>query len=165
MPATELPALTAWRNAAFDLRREITATAEAIADARSVHGEQIIRTDAPWRVVEAVAHSHYCLAIADVARVLGVARQTAHPFVHAAARQGFLELMPNPHDRRILQLLLTPRGKAELAVADRRESSWLNALLNGLGDRDMAVTAHVLRIIRQRLQRDARELARRKRRG
>ena len=165
MPATELPALTAWRNAAFDLRREITATAEAIADARSVHGEQIIRTDAPWRVVEAVAHSHYCLAIADVARVLGVARQTAHPFVHAAARQGFLELMPNPHDRRILQLLLTPRGKAELSVANRRESSWLNALLNGLGDRDMAVATHVLRIIRQRLQRDARELARRKRRG
>ena len=103
--ATELPALTVWRNAAFDLRREITATAEAIADARTIHGEHIIRTDAPWRVVEAVAHSHYCLAIADVARVLGVARQTAHPFVHAAARQGFLELMPNPHDRRILQLL------------------------------------------------------------
>ena len=26
-----IPALTAWRNSAFDLRREITATAEAIA--------------------------------------------------------------------------------------------------------------------------------------
>ena len=163
MPATELPALTAWRNAAFDLRREITATAEAIAEARTIYGEQVIRTDAPWRVVETVAHSHYCLAIADVARALGVARQTAHPFVRAAVRQGWIDLVPNPHDRRLLQSLLTPRGKAELAAADKRESSWLNVLLNGLGDRDMAVTTHVLRIIRQRLQRDARELARRKR--
>jgi DNA-binding MarR family transcriptional regulator len=160
-----IPAVTAWRNSAFDLRREITATAEAIANARSVYDEQIIRVDAAWRVVEAVAHSHYCLSIADAARVLGVARQTAHPFVRAAAREGLLNLEPNPDDRRILQLILTARGKAELNAADARESTWLNVLLNGLADRDMATAAHVLRIIRQRLQRDARDLARRRRQG
>jgi len=34
-------------------------------------------------------------------------------------------------------------------------------LLNGLGDHELAATTHVVRVIRQRLERDARELARR----
>jgi hypothetical protein len=36
-------------------------------------------------------------------------------------------------------------------------TAWLNALLNGLDDRRLAITVHVLRVIRQRLLRDERE--------
>ena len=71
-----------------------------------------------------------------------------------------IELVPNPHDKRILQALVTPKGRAELAAARTAEEIWLATLLNGLGDHDLKATLRVVRVIRQRLERDARELER-----
>jgi DNA-binding MarR family transcriptional regulator len=98
------------------------------------------------------------LAIADLARALGVRRQVAHELAHSAARKNLIELAANPQDKRILQALLTPRGRAELAAARIAESVWLTTLLNGLGDHEMTAATHVVRVVRQRLERDAREL-------
>jgi DNA-binding MarR family transcriptional regulator len=100
------------------------------------------------------------LAIADLGRALRVRKQTARELAHAAVRAGVIELAPNPDDKRILQLLLTPRGRAELAAARTAEEVWLALLLNGLGDHELAAVTRVVRVIRQRLERDARELAR-----
>jgi DNA-binding MarR family transcriptional regulator len=72
-------------------------------------------------------------------------------------RAGVVDLEPNPHDKRILQLLLTPTGRAQLAAARSAESLWLTTLLNGLGDHELTSAAHVVRVIRPRLERDARE--------
>ena len=54
---------------------------------------------------------------------------------------------------------LAPRGRAELAAARTAEEIWRATLLNGLGDHELKATTHVIRVIRQRLERDARELA------
>lgn len=84
-------------------------------------------------------------------------RQTAQPLCHAAAVTGYVELLPNADDRRILQLCLTPLARAELAHVRLTEAVWLQVLLSGLGDHDMARVTHTLRVIRQRLERDLRE--------
>lgn len=102
-------------------------------------------------------------AIADLGRALRIRKQSAHDLAHAAARRGFIELAPNPDDRRILQALLTPRGRAELTAIRSVEKLWRITLLNGLADQPLATATHVVRVIRQRLERDARELARPKR--
>jgi DNA-binding MarR family transcriptional regulator len=150
------------RFAEQELIGEITNAARRIADARDWNGQPVFRTDGVWRVLATVASSSYCLAIADLARALGVRKQAAHELAHSAARAGVIELASNPQDKRILQALLTPRGRAELADARTAEAVWLAALLNGLGDHELATTTHVVRVIRQRLERDVRELARRK---
>ena len=150
------PRLDPWR-AAAELIFEITATAERIAAARNWAGERAQRADRTWGLLEALERSRYCLAIADVARALGVKRQTAHELVHATAAAGYIELLPNADDRRILQVFLTPRGRGELARVRSAESVWLHGLLGGLADRPMATVTHVLRVIRQRLERDERE--------
>jgi DNA-binding MarR family transcriptional regulator len=108
-------------------------------------------------LLRVVARSSYCLAIADVARALRITRQAAHKLVYRAVGTGRLELLPNPDDRRILQVLLTPRGRAELASLQTAEGVWLQMLLGGLADRRMVAVTHVLRVIRQRLERDERE--------
>ena len=143
-----------------DLIDEIASAAQRIAAARDRNGERVYRTDGIWRVLATVASSSYCLAIADLARALGVRKQTAHQLAHAAARARIIELAPNPQDKRILQALVTPRGRAALAAARTAESGWLAALLNGLGDHELKATLRVVRVIRQRLERDARELER-----
>ena len=150
------------RAAERDLIAEIATAAQRITAARDSYGDPIYRTDGVWRVLTTVATSHYCLAIADLARALKIRRQTAHELAHEACRTGVIELASNPQDRRLLQALLTPRGRADLAAARSAETRWLITLLNGLGDHELAATTHVVRVIRQRLERDARELARRK---
>lgn len=144
-------------SAAFELIQEITATADRIAGARTWTGELAQRADATWRLLYAIERSRYRLAIADAARVLGVRRQTAHELVHATAARGLIELLPNPDDRRILQVFLTVQGRGELARVRSIEGVWLQALLGGLADRQMTEATRVLRTIRQRLERDERE--------
>jgi DNA-binding MarR family transcriptional regulator len=155
--------LARWHWQVAELMAEITAAAERIGAARTWGGEPVTRTDGPWRVLAAVARSHYCLSIADLGRALGVRRQVAHELAHEAARAGYIELAPNPDDRRILQAFVTQPGRGAIAAARSVESQWLAVLLNGLGDREMATATHVLRVIRQRLERDAREQARQRR--
>jgi DNA-binding MarR family transcriptional regulator len=150
------------RLAEHDLIDEVASATRLIAVARDWNGEPIYRTDRVWRVLATVARSPCCLAIADLGRALGVRKQTAHALAHAAARARVIELAPNPQDKRILQALMTPKGRAELAAARTAEEVWLATLLNGLGDRELEATVRVVRVIRQRLERDARELERHK---
>jgi DNA-binding MarR family transcriptional regulator len=157
-PSKPAPPFQRRRVAENELIGEITSAARCIADARDWHGDPVFRTDGVWRVLATVAGSPYCLAIADLARALGVRRQVAHELAHSAARKNLIELAANPQDKRILQALLTPRGRAELAAARIAESVWLTTLLNGLGDHEMTAATHVVRVVRQRLERDAREL-------
>jgi DNA-binding MarR family transcriptional regulator len=147
------------RRAEHDLIDEITSAARGIADARDWNSEPVYRTDGIWRVLEtvAVASSPYCLAIADLSRALRVRKQTAREWAHAAVRARVIELAPNLEDKRILQALVTPKGRAELAAARIAEDVWLASLLNGLGDHELKATVHIVRVIRQRLERDARE--------
>jgi DNA-binding MarR family transcriptional regulator len=150
------------RLAEHDLIDEITSAAARFADARDWNGEPVYRTDGIWRVLTTVARSPYCLAIADLARTLRVRKQVAHQLAHEAARARVIELAPNPDDKRILQAIVTPKGRADLAAARIAAEVWLATLLNGLGDHELKATRHVVRVIRQRLERDARELERHK---
>ena len=153
------PPLLRRRTAEQELIIELTLAAEQIANACDWNGEPVYRIDGVWRVISTIAGSPYCLAIADLARALHIRKQSAHELAHEAARQRFIDLEPNPQDKRILQAVLTPRGRAELAVARTAEEIWRATLLNGLGDHELKATTHVIGVIRQRLERHAHELA------
>lgn len=145
-----------------DLIDEISTAARLIADACDPYGEPIFRTDGVWRVISTIERSHYCLAIADLARAMRLSRQAAQKLAHAAERAGVIELATNHDDKRILQALLTPSGRSRLKAGRHTESIWLATLLNGLGDHELAATTRVVAVVRQRLERNARELAQRK---
>ena len=142
-----------------ELVEEIVATAEHVAAARDMHDEPVARADPIWRLLVAIERSSYCCSISDAARLLRLSRQRAHQTARDAERARLVELATNPDDRRIVQVLLTRSGRSVLAAARSREAGWLNALLNGLDDRRLAVTVQVLRVIRRRLLRDERERA------
>ena len=83
--------------AEHDLIDEITSAGQRIGEARDWNAEPVYRTDGVWRVLVTVAKSRYCLAIADVARAVGVRRQAAHRLVH------------EPYERESLSSSLTRR--------------------------------------------------------
>ncbi len=148
-----------WHVDAIELIGEIALVAERIGEARTPFGEHVYPTDARSRFLRAIERTPYCLAIADVARALGISRQAARRTAYDAAALGEVELLTNPDDQRILQIVLTPAGRSKLHAGRAIESTWLATLLNGLGDREIAATTHVLSVIRRRLERAARELA------
>lgn len=139
---------------------EIVATSERICAARTLGGRPVQRVDATSRLLRTIERTSYCLSIADAARALRMTRQGAHKVVARATEKGLVELLPNRDDRRILQLALTGRGRAELAGAAADEAAWLAVLLNGLEDRDLVVATRVLRGIRHRVARDEQQHAR-----
>jgi DNA-binding MarR family transcriptional regulator len=152
-----------WRADAIELIGEITLAAECIGAACTPFGERVYPTDTQARLLRAIQHSPYCLSVADAARALGVSRQAAHRITYRAAAVGRVDLLSNPDDQRILQIVLTAAGRSWLRAQGAIESTWLAGLLNGLGDREMVSATQVVRVIRQRLERDARELAAAKR--
>ena len=109
------------------------------------------------RLLGALERSQYCCSISDAARLMRLPKQRLHETARKAELAGVVELVSNPDDRRIVQILLTRAGRARLSAARSIQNHWRNALLNGLDRHRLTTTVQVLRVIRQRLQRDERE--------
>ena len=136
-----------------ELIEEITGAAAEIAAARGLGGEDVFRTDPVWVLLTTIERSQYCCSLSDIGRLMKITRQHAQRLALRAARRGYVELAHNDHDRRIVQLLLTKAGRAEIGSVRHHRRIWTAQLLLGL-DRPRLITAtHVVRVIRQRLAR------------
>jgi hypothetical protein len=87
-----------------------------------------------------------------------MSRQAARGHAIAAANAGVVELFQAPEDRRAWQVALTPRGRQLLERHRTPQLAWIFELLNGLEPPKMRSTRHVLRVIRQRLERYEQDL-------
>ncbi|MFD2299732.1 MarR family transcriptional regulator [Paracidovorax citrulli] len=79
-------------------------------------------TSAWWQVLAALRYSAGPLAVASIARNMGLTRQAVQRIVDLLAGQGLVEFQPNPHHRRAKLVVLTRAGldavtRAERAVA------------------------------------------------
>jgi DNA-binding MarR family transcriptional regulator len=140
-----------------ELIEEIAAAATKIATAMGPNHELIYRTDNIWRLLTTIERSSYCCSLSDVGRLMKISRQHAQRLGFEAANVGLVELAPNDHDRRIIQLLLTERGRAEIARARHHRRIWIARLLLGLDTPRLLAATHIVRVIRQRLTQAERE--------
>jgi DNA-binding MarR family transcriptional regulator len=90
--------------------------------------------------------------------MLRVTRQSARARILAAEKAGAVELFPDPHDRRALQVALTPSGRRALEAHRLPGIAWVFTLLSGLEPSVMEATGNVLRVIRRRLEQHEREM-------
>jgi DNA-binding MarR family transcriptional regulator len=142
-----------WRVEAADFVRGIVDTARLIEAACASNGERVFRTDPRYKLLAALERIGGWPSISELARELGVSRQAARQQFVAAARGSLLDLVPDPYDRRAIQIGLSPAGRRELGAARVRELVLVTTLLGGLADRHMRLVAHVLRVLRARLLR------------
>lgn len=89
-------------------------------------------TSARWQVLGIVEHGPS--PVAQVARAMGLARQSVQETANGLEAEGFIEFAPNPRHRRAKLLVMTPKGHAAMEVVRRRHASWANEL----GDRHQA---------------------------
>jgi DNA-binding MarR family transcriptional regulator len=83
-------------------------------------------TSARWQVLGIVEHGP--APVAQIARAMGLTRQSVQETANGLEAEGFIEFAPNPRHRRARLLVMTPKGYAAMEVVARRHASWANEL-------------------------------------
>jgi DNA-binding MarR family transcriptional regulator len=114
--------------------------------------ESLGLSSARWQVLGVVDHEP--APVANVARVMGLARQSVQQTADALERDGFIEYRENPHHRRAKLIALTPRGREALRKVEARQATWANQLAAEMDAKALRSAAEGLRQVRQRLEED-----------
>ena len=107
-------------------------------------------SSARWQVLGVVEHGP--VPVANVARVMGLTRQSVQQTADSLAEDGLIEYIENPHHRRAKLMRMTPKGSKAMDYVQQRHAEWANQIggqhsLDGLRT---AVT--VLRELRESLE-------------
>lgn len=122
-------------------------------------------TSARWQVLGAVALEERPLTVPQIARRMGLTRQSVHATVQRLVREGLLELAPNQDHRRSALVGLTRQGLARYQAIDARQVTWVNGLSRGIARSDIDTAMRVLEELSRRLEDDRGDGSRRRERG
>jgi DNA-binding MarR family transcriptional regulator len=111
-------------------------------------------TSARWQVLGAVALEKRSLTVPQIARRMGLTRQSVHATVQRLVREGLLELGSNRDHRRSALVGLTERGLASYRAVDARQVAWVNRLARGIKRSDAETAVRVLDHLSHRLEED-----------
>ena len=101
-------------------------------------------TAARWQVLGAVALGDRPLTVAQIARRMGLARQSVHASVRRLVDDGLLAFVANADHRRSLLVRLTPAGESAYAEIDARQAQWANRLADGIDPAELDAAARLL---------------------
>jgi DNA-binding MarR family transcriptional regulator len=109
-------------------------------------------TSARWQVLGALAGPP--LTVPQVARRMGLTRQSVHATVSRLQANGLVELVPNADHQRSALVRLTDTGRARVQAMAGRQVTWVSRLAEGLSATDLETTGRVLTELCRRLEGD-----------
>ena len=109
-------------------------------------------TSARWQVMGAIDLADRPLTVPQIARRMGITRQSVHATVNRLVTDGLVELAANADHRRSQLVRLTKLGQRRYAVLDRRQAEWVDRLVHGIGPAELDTTARVLAELSARLE-------------
>ncbi len=101
-------------------------------------------TSARWQVLGAIAMAERPLTVPQVARRMGLTRQSVHATVARLVSDRLAEHEPNEDHRRSPFVRLTNLGTEKFRTMQRRQARWVNALAADFTLDDLETTARVL---------------------
>lgn len=138
MAATERSADDAFQDvllALFQLHGRVLEAADVMSGGFGLTG-------ARWQVMKVAARQ--ALTVSQIARRLGLKRQSVQRTVDQLAGQGLVELAPNADHQRASLVGLSAEGRRILASLESRQHAWLGRCLRGLGRAELESLAHSL---------------------
>jgi DNA-binding MarR family transcriptional regulator len=111
-------------------------------------------TAARWQVLGAVALSERPLTVPQIARRMGLTRQSVHATVKRLVADDLLELVANTDHRRSPLVAITTVGRETYGALDRLQTTWVNRLAAGIAQEDLVTAARVLDRLCERLEDD-----------
>lgn len=109
-------------------------------------------TSARWQVLGAIALAEWPLTVPQIARRMGLTRQSVHATVERLVRDGLLEQTPNADHRRSRLVSMTEAGRTTYAALDGRQGVWVSRLAGGIERADLETAARVLDELCRRLE-------------
>lgn len=109
-------------------------------------------TSARWQVLGAVALAERAPTVPQIARRMGLTRQSVHATVKRLAEDGLVELVENDEHRRSPRVELTPRGLETYRSLDRVQATWVNELTRGIRRADLRAAKDVLDDLANKLE-------------
>ena len=109
-------------------------------------------TSARWQVLGAIALAKRPLTVPQIARRMGLTRQSVHTTVSRLLADGLVELGANADHRRSQLVRLTELGRKKYDAIDRKQAVWVNQLVDGLRSSDLEATARTLNELCTRLE-------------
>ncbi|MGK3984509.1 MarR family winged helix-turn-helix transcriptional regulator [Sorangium sp. So ce136] len=120
-------------------------------------------TSARWQVLGVVDHGP--APVSNVARTMGLTRQSVQQIADALEREGFIEYVENPHHRTARLIAVTAAGREALRQVEARHAAWADRLGKQLDLSSLRATVDALRQARQVIEDDAASPARPARKG
>ncbi|MBA3906779.1 MAG: MarR family transcriptional regulator [Pseudonocardiales bacterium] len=118
-------------------------------------GEAIARpagqSSARWQVL---GRAYQPQTVPEMARDLGLARQSVQRVADVLAAEGLVVYRPHPTDRRTKLVELTPQGQRVLAEIHRRQVQWSEELLQSLDLEVLRATSSALEAVAEALRRN-----------
>jgi DNA-binding MarR family transcriptional regulator len=101
-------------------------------------------TSARWQVLGAIDAAGRPLTVPQIARHMGLTRQSVHATVKRLIAEGLVELEPNADHRRSQLVRMTEQGARRYAAIDRLQIAWVNRLARGMRRSDLETARRVL---------------------
>jgi DNA-binding MarR family transcriptional regulator len=107
-------------------------------------------TSARWQVMGALAAGR--ATVAQIARMMGLRRQSVQRLADVLETEGLIAFEPNPNHRRAMLVSLTAKGLRKYAQVSEMQVEWVNRLSEGMNPRTLAAASAVLAELQRRMQ-------------
>lgn len=122
----------------------------ALLDAGNQLTKPFELTSARWQVMGPV--SEQPSTVAQVARRMGLARQGVQRIVNDLERLDLVTFEPNPDHKRAPLITVSKKGQAAMEKVNAAQSQWVNALAEGLTEKQLNQTLKILQSVRERTE-------------
>jgi DNA-binding MarR family transcriptional regulator len=109
---------------------------------------------ARWQVLGAIVEKP--LSVAQIARNMGVARQSVQRLADNLERQGIVEYAPNPDHGRAKLVRLNEKGHRVMKALTQRQIRWANEIASSASSGEVASALSLMRKLRLRLEAEER---------
>ncbi|HEV2270924.1 MAG TPA: MarR family winged helix-turn-helix transcriptional regulator [Steroidobacteraceae bacterium] len=100
------------------------------------------QTSARWQVLAAAENQP--VPVAQIARALGLARQSVQRIADVLVQEGLAKYQENPAHRRAKLLWLLPKGRAALRAIQAAQQPWADRLGAEIGETDLRRASAIL---------------------
>jgi len=108
-------------------------------------------TGTRWQVLNAVAQATRPATISDIARWMGLARQSVQQVANALANDNLIAYQPNPKHQRAPLVVTTKKAAKLLEQLDEQRYAWARTVATTLPVNDIKVANDILRAVREKL--------------
>ena len=116
-------------------------------------GDQVVNdlglTSALWQVLGAVGEAP--LPMAQIARKMGLTRQSVRRTANVLMDKGLVEFQDNPDHRRAKLVVMTKQGRNVLEKTKKIQIDWSNRIAQDLSSEELKTAVQIIRALCDRL--------------